>query len=695
MRRPFRPCSSRCLPLLLLLPLTLLPLTPAVAQFNSMGGNGLDSYGYDSGGSYHGSNYGNSPNYLITGPSDADMEKAQAKMQAQMEHDFGFLDRRNDPPPRRWSDDNDYTPPPPPPPHVPSFMEETQRKADAGDPAALRFLAFDIVTCELGDYGRAVNLYQKAIDAGDKTSMDPLYHLLLDKTKGVVDISRASKMLPALSEQDFDFQDIYGKALIAGDGFPKDAVHGLQLRETAATAESDVSGSLHVMYDLARDYETGNGIAPNPERAIRWYTEVEGTHGWDDKKRTDAATRVCALMLTQKDGLRTYRDEFASLLGRFNSPLPLSEQKKLTLDIAKLLAPGEKIPTNPSTGAGLLLVNSSFGTPDYAKAIQYFTSSDYISPEENPNTDPIALHQLGLIYESGLGVPRDHDKAMEFFEKVKGGYGDVFYYRAMDELVKWRLARQSGTDSGLAWYADDDSQRYAEEGAELGDLRSKTLYAQWLQYHAEQQPSWNEADKLAGFQKASKLWKEASAAGDIIATYFLGTMAEAGEGTPKDLVAAAKFYRQASDAGDAYAQERYAGYIITGKGGVPKDATGGQALLEKAAESSPKAANELAVFLWHGPDPKSHGAAIKKWLQKSFDDGFWIAGRNLAKYYHVGLGGTVDEAQARDYLEKAAGRGGKDSAKAAMDAYTKGDCINADPAAAARWKSIADGLSPG
>ena len=691
MRRHFRHCSSNCLPIILLLPLTLLPftllpLTPATAQ--SMGGNGLDAYGYDSGGTYHGSNYGSSPNYMVSGPSDADM----AKLQSQLQNDFAFLNHHNDPPPRRWSDDNDYTPPPPPPPHVPSYMEKMQSRADAGDKEALRYLADDIVLWDRGDYARAVNFYQKAIDAGDQSSMEPLYHLLLDKKRGVEDIPRATKLLPALSEHGIDFQDIYGRALIAGDGFPKDAVHGLELREAAATKE-DVWGTWSIMYDLARDYDTGNGIAPNPERALYWYKKT-AWGGYDSAgggQRSIAASKVCATMLAQKDGLRTYRDDFVALLTSFGSALPWPDRQKLTSEIAKVLVPGEEDPGYPATGAGLLLMTKSFGTPNYAEAIKHFTSSQNVSPEDHPNTDLVAVHQLGLIYEQGLGVPRDHDKAMEFFEKVNGNYGDASYYHSVEALRKWQASKQSATESGDTWAAGD-SQRAAAEGARLGDVRAKNLSAQWIERSTSLNQSLTPEEKTAEFQKANKLWKEASAAGDAQAAYFLGTTAEAGEGMPKDLVAATKFYRQASDAGDPEAQERYAWYMITGKGSVPKDAAGGQALLEKAAENSPQAANELAVLLWHSPDPKSHGAAIKKLLLKSFGDGFWVAGRNLAKYYHVGLGGIKDETQARDYLEKAAKRGGKDGAKVAMDAYTKGDCVNANPAAAARWKAAAAGL---
>ena len=666
-----------------LLPLTLLPLTPAAAQFNSMGGNGLDSYGYDSGGTYHGSNYGSSPNYLVSGPSDADM----AKLQSQLQNDFAFLDHHNDPPPRRWSDDNDYTPPPPPPPHVPSYMEKMQARADAGDKEALRYLADDIVLWEKGDYARAVTLYQQAIDAGDQSSKDPLYHLLLDKKRGVEDIPRAAKLLPALAEHDYRLQDVYGRALIAGEGYPKDAVHGLELREAAAKID-DGWTTPDLMYDLARDYEKGNGITPNPERALYWYTKAAWARESDEKKAA-AASRVCALMLAQKDGLRVHRDDFVSLLTNFSSALPWSDRQKLTSEIAKALVPGEEDPAYPGTGAGLLLMTKSFGTPNYAEAIKHFTGSQDIPPEDRPNTDLVAVHQLGLIYEQGRGVPRDHDKAMEFFEKVNGNYGDASYYHSVDALHKWQTSKQSATESGDGdTWAAGDSQRAAAEGARLGDVRAKNLSAQWIERSTSLAQYLTPEEKTAEYHKANKLWTEAGIAGDAQATYFLGRMAEVGEGTPKDLAAAAKFYHQASDAGNAVASQRYAECMLLGRG-VPKDSAGGQALLEKAAGNEPQAANELAVSLWHGPDPKSHGLAIKKWLQKSFDDGYWVAGRNLAKYYHVGLGGTKDEAQARDYLEKAAARGGRNGAKVAMDAYTKGDCVNANPVAAARWKAAA------
>ena len=687
MRRHFRHCSSNCLPVILLLPLTLLPftllpLTPATAQ--SMGGNGLDSYGYDSGGTYHGSNYGISPNYMISGPSDADM----AKLQSQLQNDFAFLDHHNDPPPRRWSDDNDYTPPPAPPaPHIPNYTEQVQARADAGDKDALDLVAKGIVLFG-GDYSRAVTLYQKAVDNGNWSSAEGLYHLLLDKNKGVQDIPRAAKLLPLLSaECGPEFQDIYGRALIAGDGFPKDVSYGVNLRVMAAASEGENG---NIRYALAKDYETGNGFDANADRAISWYSKAldsQEDYSW----KPDAAARVCALILAQENGLYLYRDKIVSLLTGRNSSLPAAAKAKLAADFARSLAPGEPVPANPATAAGLILMNIRNGIPDYGEAIKHFTGNRDLPPENVPNTDPIALHQLGLIYEQGLGVPRDHDKAMELFEKVNGNYGDASYYHSVDALHKWQTSKQSATESeNLS--AADDSQRAAAEGARLGDVRAKNLSAQWIERSTSLNQSLTPEEKTAEFQKANKLWKEASAAGDAQAAYFLGTTAEAGEGMPKDLVAATKFYRQASDAGDPEAQERYAGYMITGKGGVPKDAAGGQALLEKAAENSPQAANELAVLLWHSSDPKSHGAAIKKLLLKSFGDGFWVAGRNLAKYYHVGLGGTKDETQARDYLEKAAVRGGKDGAKVAMDAYTKGDCVNANPAAAARWKAAAAGL---
>ena len=692
MRRHFRHCFSNCLPIILLLPLTLLPLTllpltPATAQ--SMGGNGLDSYGYDSGGTYHGSNYGSSPNYLVSGPSDADM----AKLQSHLQNDFAFLDHHNDPPPRRWSDDYEHTPPPAPPPAPPvsTYWEDMQAKADAGDKKALENMcSYAVIT---KDFPRAVRLLQKSSDGGNKAATIDLYDLLVDKENGVQDLLRAAKMLPMLADFNPHFRDLYGRALLAGDYLPKDAVQGLSLREDAA-AQDDDKGYESIAYDLARDFDTGNGITQNPDRACLWYMETAESPHWVKEERIAAASRACELMLSQKNGLHTYRDDIVSLLAGRGAIIPLPDRRKLAEDLAKLLAPGEPAPDNPATAAGLLLVNKGLGTPNYAEAIKHFTECQNLPSVSEPNDDLIALHQLGLIYEHGLGVPRDHDKAMTNFNMINTTYGDACYYRAVDFFNRWQAWIRSPNANHADIDGDISSENEAERGANLGDVPSKRLFAEWTQYCTEQDGTLSTGTRMEQYRKAYHLWKEASAAGDVQSTYFLGAMAEAGEGAPKNLVAAAKFYRQASDAGDVDAQERYAGYMMTGKGGVPKDTAGGQALLEKAAENSPQAANAVAVLLWHGPDPKSHRVAIKKWLQKSFDDGYWVAGRNLAKYYHIGLGGTKDEAQARDYLEKAAVQGGKNGAKVAMDAYTKGDCVNVDPAAAARWKVAAARWDP-
>jgi predicted aspartyl protease len=113
--------------------------------------------------------------------------------------------------------------------------------------------------------------------------------------------------------------------------------------------------------------------------------------------------------------------------------------------------------------------------------------------------DVIAQFNLGVIYESGDGVPKDHELAAQWYLKAaEQGDADAEYQ--------------------MGWMNE------AGEGVP----KNAALAAQW--------------------------YRKASEQGSADAEFSLGSMFREGRGVPKDLAVAAQWYRKAAEQGDAVAQ---------------------------------------------------------------------------------------------------------------------------------------------
>lgn len=122
---------------------------------------------------------------------------------------------------------------------------------------------------------------------------------------------------------------------------------------------------------------------------------------------------------------------------------------------------------------------------------------------------------LGHLYDNGLGVPQDHAKAAQWYEKA----------------------------------------------AVLGDMKA--------QYHLGSM--YEDGRGVPPDYPKAHLWREKAAAqGYAMAQYKLGTMYEEGRGVPQDYVKARQWYEQAAAQGDAGAQFQLGGLYLNAKG-VPRD----------------------------------------------------------------------------------------------------------------------------
>lgn len=256
--------------------------------------------------------------------------------------------------------------------------------------------------------------------------------------------------------------------------------------------------------------------------------------------------------------------------------------------------------------------------------------------------NPEALYLMGFAHESGKGVERSQEKALEFYRMaVTGNSADALYRLSFillasekeDDRLEARIALESaakgeptvaGRILGEAYLrgrlsAAADAEKavfWWQRAADAGDVPSILLLARFYEGQFGFPEKKNAALALASYGKAAGLgdpaamaafgsrllsgeeksrdeakgreWlKKAIEAKEISAHLALGDFQEF---TKKDLKAALAEYERGKDAGQLDCTLRAADFYLLGKG-VEKDEARGRALLEKAAEGGSPVAN--------------------------------------------------------------------------------------------------------
>ncbi|HEV7255376.1 MAG TPA: tetratricopeptide repeat protein [Mesorhizobium sp.] len=143
--------------------------------------------------------------------------------------------------------------------------------------------------------------------------------------------------------------------------------------------------------------------------------------------------------------------------------------------------------------------------------------------------------------------------------------------------------------------------------------------------------------------------------GDPAAQTLVAEILSQGLGRPRDEKAAAEWYQRAAEQGVPEAQFQYALLLLDGRF-APKDRKGAYALMQAAAEAGNRLAQfNFAQMVVDGePGPTGLAKAVA-YYQRAADAGLADAQYAMAQVTAFGQGGRKrDEAEARDWLEKAA-----------------------------------------
>jgi uncharacterized protein len=326
--------------------------------------------------------------------------------------------------------------------------------------------------------------------------------------------------------------------------------------------------------------------------------------------------------------------------------------------------------------------DAAYERGDYATALRL-----YRPPAVRGNA--YAQASLGMMYETGHGVPQDYAAAASWYRKA----ADQGFVMAQSMLGVMYYKGEGVSQDFVQAYAWFD-QAITSLAASETDYRNKTIGLRDI-VAAKMTPSQlSEAQKLAAerrlrlanasrtaavaagafkdglnaskrgdYATAMRIWRPLANQGDAAAQASLGFMYDDGHGVAQDYAAAAGWYRKAADQGFAPGQFNLGNMYRTGHG-VAQDDAAAMSWYRKAADQGHVTAQyNLGIMYDNGRGATQDYAAAASWFRKAADQGHVDAQFNLGSMYAKGLGIPQDYISAHMWLNLAAIGGDKDAAR--------------------------------
>lgn len=341
--------------------------------------------------------------------------------------------------------------------------------------------------------------------------------------------------------------------------------------------------------------------------------------------------------------------------------------------------------------AVLLIFLAPVGAPSVGQSP---TNNSTLSPSEIAQLrskaeagDASAQVNLGKAYEDGNGVTQSDEQAVSYYQKAaKQGNAEAendlgLMYRtgrgvekSKEEAVKWyRLAARQGYPSamfnlGTAYYNGD--------GVPVDDVIS---YAWFLLAQEKGNKAANDAVQRSSGELSSSQRSEA--------LFKIGQMYQKGDDLPRDDGQCAKWYRMASDQGNAQAAVELAVMMIHGHG-VPQDPVTAHHLCEGAAKQAyGPGAYCVGLIYREGVGVAKDPSTAAKWFTQAAEMHHRRAMFDLGEMYWKGIGVKPDKLAAYKWIFIAANSGFPDAKpdQEALEKELSAEQVNKARADAIKW----------
>ena len=187
------------------------------------------------------------------------------------------------------------------------------------------------------------------------------------------------------------------------------------------------------------------------------------------------------------------------------------------------------------------------------------------------------------------------------------------------------------------------------------------------------------------YKEAVKWYREAVELGNAYAQCNLGYMYEKGYGVTQDYSEAVKWYRKSADQGNATAQSNVGIMYRYGKG-VTQNYTEAVKWYRKAADQgNATAQTNLGIMYRDGIGVSKDYSEAVKWYRRAVEQGDAQAQCHLGYMYEKGYGVTQDYAEAMKWYRKAADQGEVRAQTNLGIMYRDGIGVSKDYSEAVKW----------
>jgi TPR repeat protein len=216
--------------------------------------------------------------------------------------------------------------------------------------------------------------------------------------------------------------------------------------------------------------------------------------------------------------------------------------------------------------------------PSYEEAVLLYEDKDYkgarnLAEAAAKEGDARAMAMLGLLYQKGLGVTADLNKAVDWYAEA-AEKNDVGAQYSLAEIYLNGELGEADTDRGRYWLGKAASQGKVEAQHRLGLLAA-----------GETPPDWPEA---------AEWFRKAAEQGFADSQYNLGVLYTEGKGVDESKIKAGEWFAKAAVKGHPDAALDYGIMAFRGDGVKKDEKVGAEWLLVSARRGNPVAQNRVA-----------------------------------------------------------------------------------------------------
>ena len=251
---------------------------------------------------------------------------------------------------------------------------------------------------------------------------------------------------------------------------------------------------------------------------------------------------------------------------------------------------------------------------------------------------PVALSNLGAMYQDGTGVPQDATEAARLY-RIAADQGG-----ATGQL---NLGMMHAAGAGIAQDFSKAARWYrlaADQGEATGQFNLGVLYADGTGVPQD-------------FTEAARWHRLAADQGHTRGQFNLGTLYADGTGVAQDYTEAARLYRLAADQGHTRGQFNLGAMYQNGMG-VPQDHTEAVRWYRLAADQGlANGQHNLGVAYEAGTGVPQDCTEAVRWYRLAADQGLATGQFNLGMMYSTGTGVPHDFTKAARFLKLACDQG--------------------------------------